>query len=347
MSENFPVHPLAGRRGWITSDGKAGNDVQARGVADALGLDVAVKPVSPRGIWYAFSPWIGVSPAMRFGEQGSLFASPWPDFAISVGRLTIPFVRRLKRHAGLHTYTIVLQDPKTTASAADLFWVPEHDRRRGPNVITTLTSPHSYTPRRLAVLRRHMPEAIAQLPSPRVAVSLGGPNGDYTYPKASLEMLASALRSLGALGAGLMITPSRRTPPDITAYVRTATEGLPRFFWDGDGENPYGHFLAHADAFIVPADSVNMSGEPCATGKPVYVFTPQGGSTKFDRFHAGLRALGATRPMPAVFERLETWSYAPVSSADEIAAEIARRWSRRRHMLGTPRAHADAAHAHR
>lgn len=338
------LRPLAGRRGWIISDGKAGNDTLARGVCDAMGLEIEVKPVSPRGIWYAFSPWIGVSPALRFGRPGSLFAPPWPDFAVSVGRLTIPYVRRLKQQAGLRTYTIVLQDPKAEAKAADLFWVPEHDKRRGPNVITTLTSPHSFTPRRLAELRRHMPEAIARLPSPRVAVALGGPNGDYTYPKASLEMLASALRSLGALGAGLMITPSRRTPAAITAFVRDATEGLPRIFWNGEGENPYPNFLAHADAFVAPADSVNMTGEPCATGKPVYVFTPKGGSPKFDRFHAALREHGATRPMPAVFERIETWNYEPLSSADDIAAEIATRWARRRHMLGSHPPHAKQSH---
>src|SRR5690606_28530989 len=104
------------------------------------------------------------------------------------------------------------------------------------------------------------PPEIAALPAPRVAVSLGGPNGDYLYTPAVLAHLASALRSLAALGAGLMITPSRRTPPEVAAHVRGATEGAHRLFWDGAGENPYCHFLAHADALIVPGDSVNMTG---------------------------------------------------------------------------------------
>ena len=103
-----------------------------------------------------------------------------------------------------------------------------------------------------------------------------------------------------------MITPSRRTPADVTEFVREATAGTPRLFWDGEGDNPYPQFLAHADAFIVPANSVNMTGEPCATGKPVYVFEPEGGSPKFARFHEALRRHGATRPLPDRFERLET-----------------------------------------
>ncbi|MEZ0301659.1 MAG: mitochondrial fission ELM1 family protein [Hyphomicrobiaceae bacterium] len=325
---------VAGKTGWIISDGKTGNDVQTRGVFDALGLNYEVKSVDPRGIWKLLSPWGPVDPAERFGTTDSQFRPPWPEFAISIGRLTTPYIRRLKRAARLATYTIILQNPKVGPSAADLFWVPEHDTRRGPNVITTLTAPHSFTARRLQQLRASVLPGIAGLPRPRVAVMLGGPNGDYHYTPAAMARLASALQSLVRLGASLLITPSRRTPEAVTDFVREATEGAPRILWDGTGANPYPQFLAHADAFIAPADSLNMTGEPCATGKPVYVFEPEGGSVKFTRFHDSLRNHGATRPMPERFERLETWEYAPLNSSETIAGEIARRWLKRRQMLG-------------
>jgi hypothetical protein len=323
-----------GRSGWIISDGKTGNDVQTRGVFDALELDYQVKLVKPAGIWRMLSPYGPVSPAERFGTEVSQFRPPWPDFAISVGRLTTPYIRRLKRLAGRRTYTVILQDPKVSRAAADLFWVPEHDTLRGPNVITTLTTPHVFTPRRLVELRRAMPADIAALPVPRVAVLLGGPDRNYRYTGAALIRLVAALNSLSALGAGLMITPSRRTPADFAATVRAGTEGAWRLFWSGTGDNPYPHFLAHADVLIAPGDSVNMVGEACATGKPVYIFAPDGGGPKRARFHAALARHGATRPLPERFERLEAWSYAPISSAEIIAAEIARRWVRRSQMLG-------------
>jgi len=325
---------VAGRSGWIITDGRAGNITQTRGVFDALELKYQMKRVDPPGICKALAPWGPVDPRERFGTAASQFHPPWPDFAIAVGRQTIPYIRRLKRLAGRATYTIILQDPRVSAETADLFWVPEHDPLRGPNVITTLTAPHSFTARRLAELRRSMPPEMAALPSPRVALSLGGPNGYYRYTRANLTHLVSALKSISALGAGLVITPSRRTPPWISALVREATAGTRRWFWDGAGENPYPAFVAHADAFIAPADSVNMVGEPCATGRPVYVLELEGGSTKFARFHEALARHGATRPLPARFERLETWSYTPVNSAETIAAEIVRRWSKRRQMLG-------------
>jgi mitochondrial fission protein ELM1 len=329
------LETVAGRRGWIISDGKTGNDVQTRGVFDALRLEYAVKRVTPTGIWAALSPWGPVNPAERFGTPPSQFHPPWPEFAIAIGRLTTPYVRRLKQLAGLETYTIILQNPKVASKTADLFWVPEHDTRRGSNVITTLTAPHSFTAEHLRELRATLPPDIAALPSPRVAVLLGGPTREFRYTPGALARLAAALRTLAQLGAGLMITPSRRTPADVAAFVREATAGMHRLFWDGVGANPYPAFLAHADTFIAPADSVNMTGEPCATGKPVYVFAPEGGSPKFTRFHEALHRHGATRPLPDLFERLETWSYAPLTSSDAIAAEIARRWAKRRQMLGT------------
>ncbi|HKZ96102.1 MAG TPA: mitochondrial fission ELM1 family protein [Hyphomicrobiaceae bacterium] len=324
---------LAGARGWIITDGKAGHEVQTRGVFDALGLDYEMKPVRPKGLFKALSPWMPVSPNERFGTPASIFCPPWPDFAISIGRTTTPYIRALKRRAGLKTYTIILQDPKTNAAAADLYWVPEHDTRRGANVITTLTAPHGFTQSRLGELRSAMPPAIAALPSPRVAVMLGGATRVFRYGDEDLTRLGAALASLQRLGAGLMITPSRRTSAEIAHRVRLATEGSPRLIWDREGENPYPYYLAHADALIVAGDSINMTGEACATGKPVYVFMPSGGSAKFRRFHTALRAHGATRPLPEHFEALETWTYAPLDSATLIAAEIERRWTRRSHML--------------
>lgn len=329
MAETTALRPMAGRTGWTISDGKAGNDAQSLGVAEALGLAVAVKIVAPKGLWKLLAPYGPVDPSEGFGRPGTPFGPPWPDIAIAAGRLTTPYIRAVKRAAGPRTFTVILLDPRVGTKAADLFWVPQHDKLRGPNVITTLTAPHRFSPRRLAELRERVPPFIAALPAPRVAVLLGGPNGDYFYSRPAMDRLTAALRSLAELGAGLMVTPSRRTPQPLRDAIRAALAGRAAFFWDGEGENPYPHMLAHADGFIVPADSVNMTGEPCVTGRPVYVFEPDGGSLKFRRFHEALRAHGATRACPDRFERFEAWAYEPLHSAEVIAGEIARRWAER------------------
>lgn len=320
------VRPLAGATAWLITDEKIGMLVQCRGVADALGVNAIHKQVSPKGIWRALSPWIGPAPSERMGHPGSPFAPPWPDLAIATGRLSIPYLRRLRRLAGPKTFTVVLQDPKTGLGTADLIWVPAHDRLRGENVITTLTSAHSFPASRFAALRAEVPDEIARLPHPRITVVLGGTGGGYEFSDADIGRLGGALHSLAQSGASFLITPSRRTPPALLKAVDAATAHAARILWRGEGANPYPDFLAHADALIVTADSVNMTGETCATGRPVHVFFPSEGSPKFKRFHAALQDAGATRPLPDAPTRLDTWTYELPDAASTIAAEIERRW---------------------
>lgn len=321
-----PNGPLAGARAWIITDGKTGMDVQARGVADALGLDYEMKRVAPRGIWKALAPWGPVAPAERPNAPGSLLAPPWPAVAVATGRASIPYIKALRRAAGPALFTIVLQDPKTGARTADVIWVPEHDPLRAENVIVTATSPHSYSPQRLAEMRSSLPPEITALPQPRVTVVLGGKNGIYKFTDADDDRLAASLASIGRLGASFLITPSRRTHGRLQRVAEAATRDRPRIIWDGADPNPYPQFLAAADWLIVTADSVNMTGEACATGRPVFVFTPSGGSAKFRRFHETLRSLGATRPLPDEVQRLDEWRYDPIDSASLVAAEVERRF---------------------
>jgi len=325
---------VRGRTGWIISDGKAGNETQCRGVFDALGLKSEIKRIRPGRLQQMFAPYLPVARAERFGEPGSTFAPPWPDFAIAAGRLTAPYIRALKRRAKLATYTIILQDPKVPLTTADFFWMPEHDRRRGANVLTTVASPHGFSPARLAALRAlPPPDAFNSVPRPWVAVLIGGDGSSYRFTPEDRARLAGAVRSLAEHGAGLLMTSSRRTPPALLSAVDHATAGFPRFLWDGTGDNPLPAMLAHADHFVVTADSVNMCGEPAVTGRPIHVFTPSGGSAKFQRYHDALARHGATRSLPDVVTALETWSYEPLYSAADIALAIVERWHRRRSML--------------
>jgi mitochondrial fission protein ELM1 len=335
FSTGQPDRPLAGARCWIISEAKAGMDTQTRGLAEALGVDYQMKRVTLEGLKKWTAPWGRVPRRACFGANHSEFCPPWPVIAIATGRASIPYVRELKRCAGPSVFTVVLLDPQTGPSTADLIWVPEHDRRRGPNVVTTVTSPHGFPPQRIAALRANVPAAVAALPHPRIAVLLGGKNGSYQFSKADDERLQSALRSLARLGASFMITPSRRTHPRLVEVTEEATRDAARILWDGSTPNPYADFLAHADAFVVTADSVNMTGECCATGRPVYVFTPSGGKAKFHRFHEALCHLGATRVLPETVDRLPAWTYTPIDATGIIAREIERRWLKRASWIAT------------
>lgn len=312
----------AGQTVLILSDGKAGHLAMTRGVAAAMQLETQIVEVAPAALWRWLAPHGPAPPDLQAIRQS--LGDAWPAYTFAAGRLTIPYLRAIRRAAGERTFAVAFMDPQVS-DAADLVWVPEHDKRRGDSVITTITSPHSFAPPRLAALRRDMPEAIGALPAPRITVLLGGSGGGFRFSSPAIARLAHALRQFAGFGASFLVTPSRRTPPALFDAVKTATAGAQRLVWEGAGENPYPSFLACADTFVVTADSVNMTGEACATGRPVYVFMPEGGRAKFHNFHRALTEAGATRPLPDALSGLEVWHYEPIDSAREIAAEIARR----------------------
>ncbi|MDX2264995.1 MAG: mitochondrial fission ELM1 family protein [Hyphomicrobiales bacterium] len=321
-------------RGWIISDGKAGHLAITTGVAEAMGLQYKIIPVAPRGLRRIFAPWVPVSPAKRPGGAASPFRPPWPDFVFAAGRTTIPYLRAIYWAAYGETFTVAFQDPRIGARTADLIWAPLHDKLRGPNVINTPVAPHGFTPQRLAAIAAHPPEKFAALPSPRIAVLIGGPSGAYVYSAGDASRFERLLGSAAKLGASFMMTGSRRTPAEFLTRAKRAVGAAPHIVWSGTGENPYAQFLACADLFLVTSDSVNMTGEAAATGRPVYVFHPSGGRAKFERFHETMRGLGVTRDAPEAFDGLGAWSYAPLDAAGDVAAEIMRRWRAARRAAG-------------
>ena len=141
---------------------------------------------------------------------------------------------------------------------------------------------------------------------------LGGKNSAYKFREDDDRRLEQALASVRDLGASFMITTSRRTHQRLLQAVERGTAGAKRMIWTGEGDNPYPQFLAHADWLIVTADSVNMTGEACATGRPIYVFFPSGGSAKFGRFHDALHGLRCHALPARSLTALERWNYEPL-----------------------------------
>jgi mitochondrial fission protein ELM1 len=314
----------AGTTAWLLSGGKIGHDVVSRGVLDALGVEVTVKPLRPRRVFASLAPWGPADP------RGMATLIPiYPDLAMASGRQTVPFLRALKR-ASPGTFTVFMGDPRTSRHGADMIWAPRHDDLAGEDVLTTLTAPHPMGGERLAAIRAGgLPPDIAALPSPRVAVVIGGPSRHHAFGHDDQARLVEVVASLASAGAGLMVTPSRRTPPELLAAIRARLgPAAPAVVWDGHGDNPYARFLAFADAVLVTGDSTNMIGESCATGVPVHVFEPSGGHRKITGFVDHLVAAGVVRRWSG---RLEHWTYQPIDSTHDVAQEVARRYAAFRH----------------
>jgi mitochondrial fission protein ELM1 len=306
----------------ILTDGKIGDEVQCRGLAEALHVEADLRHVAPRGLVAWAMPFGPIDPRESPRSPGSPLAPPYPDLAIAAGRRTVPYLRAVKRLSQGATFTVFLKDPYCSRNIFDLIVVPEHDRLRGDNILTALTPANRLSAEALAAARIKPDPRIAGLPRPRVALLLGGSSTHHRYgPKESAD-LADIARHVVDGGRGLMVTPSRRTPQAVVDAIR-ADVPKKSFVWDGAGANPYLAILAHADATIVTADSVNMVGEAVATGKPVYVYEPSGGHRKISAYLDRLEALGAVRRWRG---QLEDWSSPPINATPIIAAEIARRY---------------------
>lgn len=312
---------------WVVTDGKAGMQNQCVGLAEALGLEPVIKHVTLRAPWSFLSPHI-----LRVGNEYANTAEsdplspPWPDLLIATGRHSVASSLAVAK-ANPATFRVQIQDPGIPADNFDLVVVPRHDRLRGDNVLATAGALHRVTPERLAVDTVAWRDKLSFLPSPRVAVMIGGSNAVYTLSEAVMTGLADRLAQWARQhGTGLMVTPSRRTGEANEAILRKTLAEVPSFIWDGQGDNPYFAFLGLADVIVVTADSVSMVSEACSTGKPVYVVTLEGGSPKFDAFHRGLLEDGTTRVFGG---ELQQWTYPLLDDTRRVADEVRRRMSAR------------------
>lgn len=323
MSPRLPAGTIA----WLITDGKIGDEVQCLGIADELGLEPSRHLVKPRPPWSWLTPWGPVDPGEAPHRAGSPIAPPFPDVAIAAGRRTVPYLRRVKRASGGRTFTIFVKDPYTGPKTADVVWIPEHDTLRADNVIVTLTPAHRLRPAVFAAARAAPDPRLAGLPDPRVALVLGGKGVNHTFEAVDTAALATIAAGIAASGASLMVTPSRRTPPEAVTAIRAALAQPLRegraFVWDGQGDNPYAQILAHAAAIVVTGDSANMVGEATATGVPVHVYEPSGGHPKVTRYLDRLTQEGAIRRWTGT---LDHWTYTPLDSAPVIAEAIAERY---------------------
>lgn len=308
---------------WVLTDGRAGNRVAALGLAEAIGGDVTAIDVALSAPWRWLPPILWPSRVLGVTEPAKeALAPPYPRLLISCGRKSVGPALEIKRRSQGRTIAVHIQDPKVRPSLFDLVAAPAHDRLTGSNVEVTVGSVHGLTRATLDAEADAWRERLAHLPSPRIAVLIGGSNKAYRLDEAEGRRIGELLASLmNQTGAGLMVTVSRRTDPAAEAALRAALTGPSTAFWDGTGDNPFRAYLGLAERVLVTGDSVNMVSEAAATRCPVQVIAlpVHGRAAKFERFHDAMRAAGVTRPFEG---RLETWDFQPLDDTDRVAARV-------------------------
>jgi uncharacterized protein len=311
---------MSGARCWTLTTGEAGMTSQAIGLAEAVGLPFEHKTIGLRAPWR----WLPghLCPGVFYGltPDSDPVEPPWPRLLITCGRRSAALSIAIRRLSAGKTLTVHIQDPQIPARHFDLVVPPRHDGLEGENVLATRGALHRVTPQKLAEAAQTQAARFAGLPRPLVAVLVGGSNRTC---RLTPQVSTSIGRQLAALarnhGAGIALTPSRRTGGENLEALREALRDVPHFIWDGQGENPYLALLGLADHIVVTGDSVSMVSEAASTGKPVHVVDLEGYSKRLVVFHHQLRREGVTRSFPGP---LEDWSYEPVNDTPKVAAHI-------------------------
>lgn len=326
-NEHNITHAAGDLVAWILNDGKIGTLNQCLGLAEAIGLNPVIKIIEPRLPWRLLPSNWWFRPLAAQKPGAAALTPPWPDVVICCGRAAAAPTAEIGRLSQGRTKVIAVQDPRLDPARFDLIVVAIHDALRGPNVIVTEGALNRMTPAKFAQAASQFAPVFADLPRPLVAVLLGGTNAHYRLDQTGGAEIGQRLRTLSdQTGAGLVITPSRRTDPAAVAALAASLDPARSWVWNGEGDNPYFGMLALADHVLVTADSVSMASEAAATGKPIHILDLPGGGGKFGTFHERMRELGIARPFEG---GLPSWSYAPLNDTARAAERV-------RTILGLP-----------
>src|SRR4051794_35435793 len=206
--------PIAGEKppmsaaatSWILSEGYAGLQAQALGLAEAAGLQPELRVLAPRAPWRWVAAKLWPAPLAVVPDA---VRAPLPALVIGCGGVAAAVGAALRRGG---QPVVQVQHPRMDPRRFDLVVVNRHDELTGPNVVVTRTALHRVTPARLAGAARQWQARFAHLKRPLVAVLVGGSNGRFRLDAAVAGELAGQLAAMMRRdGAGVAVTPSRRT----------------------------------------------------------------------------------------------------------------------------------------
>lgn len=315
---------------WQLIDDQAGNQSQCLGVGDALGLKYEIRDLEYTAAAALPNFIMGKSFGGLTSSSRVNLVEPWPDLIIAAGRRCSPVARHIKGMNNGNTFLVQIMYPGDTGiDEFDLVCTPRHDSiQNGPNIFQITGAPHRITQDRLAKARLEWRERLMHLPSPRIALIVGGSTKRRTFTQQMASELGAAASKMATVAGGsLMVTTSRRSNESVGALINEIKAPAEIFKWGDEGENPYLGFLAMAEGVIVTGDSVSMCSEAAATPGPVWIYAPKKLTIhKHGMLHQQLVEDGYAK----FFDvnggtTFEEWTHPPLNAANQISVEIKKR----------------------
>ncbi|MFV8817816.1 mitochondrial fission ELM1 family protein [Haliea sp. E17] len=295
---------------WLIDAYRAGERAQVRALAEGLQLQYEVKTLHYRTpvVWphvLGQASLAGISAASR-----ECLSPPWPDLVISCGVRNEPVCRWLREQSGGRTRYVHVGRPWGPLESFDLvITTPQYRVDDAPHVLRNTLTLHALDADKLAAARSAWARQFEPMPSPRIAVLVGGDSGPFTLGPRAATRLAREVSSLALeTGGSLLLSTSSRTRGSALVALADSLSA-PHFLhrWRaGDPQNPYLGMLAWADRIVVTGDSIAMLSEACATGKPVQIFDLGG-------MREGVAAARDFRLGGSLYAGLLRWGWSPLS----------------------------------
>ncbi len=158
-----------------------------------------------------------------------------------------------------------------------LSWKSAKNRR---NVCKTIGVPNPISVDILNNTRSSFIESLKLKDCPRIGILLGGTDRYETINVEDAMQLYDICHFVATqLNAEILLTTSRRTPSEVTAYLKSTFESVdwcPLFVEPNtlsELDDPYNAILAISDLLIVSADSFSMVCEAASSGRNVIVLS--------------------------------------------------------------------------
>lgn len=210
----------------------------------------------------------------------ALFQLQTADIILSTGSSVAAVNLLLGSILGAKTVTCRRPSPVGTRyfDLAILPMISWHNASRKGNICRTIGVPNPISPDALDAKRERLKDELNLSDGPRIGILLGGTDRHETITVEDAERLSTICKATAEkMNAQILITTSRRTPPDVTEHLASTlkhTDGCLFFItpdMSSELEDPYQAVLALSDLLIVTADSFSMVCEAASSGRSVVV----------------------------------------------------------------------------
>jgi uncharacterized protein len=278
---------------WVVLGDKPGDNAQVRAIEQALPWTCVHKHIQVLDPFILGKPKVGPTLYHIDRERSDPLEPPWPDLILTSGRRPANVALWLREQSAGHTRIVLVGKPSTVPDDYDLVvYSAENQFPPLPNLQPISLPLMRVDEAEITTAADVWEPRFRELPRPLIAFLVGGPTGPFVFNASATRRLLDCIqRVIDETGGTPYITTSRRTPPNVTAALRTdLPEGGRLFAWSADAiENPYRGLLGLADGFVVTGDSISMMVEVIRLRKPLTIFPLAVGS--LGAFDQGRRAL--------------------------------------------------------